>query len=384
MDADAALFRDFITRWLAVQQRSASPKFLYGESYGGPRTAVLARLLQSAGVMLDGLILQSPALDYNSNCGVTGSGNCQGNLPSYAAIGAWHGLAKPPPASIDDYMGSMRSFAASRYAPAVAAWLRGTSPPGDLPGLLAGYTGIAAATWQSRLNLGPDDFQRNLLPGAVIGRYDGRMSATLGTPLAAEGDPSSTYITSSFASTIGSYLQNTLRYTTGSTYVVSSAAINQWNFSHQGRPLPDTVPDLATALAQNPALRVLAVNGYHDLATPFYVTEQDLARLGAQLRVQVRDYSGGHMSYLDDATRLRQKADLLAFYRGTLATRAAVAPPVPSPVAGSAPQADRVGIVPTTRQITAPEPALQAPLRDPWVPPAVARAAARHAGPLPE
>ena len=115
VDSDAALFRDFIVRWLAAQQRGASPKFLYGESYGGPRTAVLARLLQASGVRLDGLVLQSPALDYNSNCGVDDSGSCQASLPTYAAIGAWHGLANPAPPAIDAYMAALRSFAADRY-----------------------------------------------------------------------------------------------------------------------------------------------------------------------------------------------------------------------------------------------------------------------------
>ncbi|MFX8047636.1 peptidase S1, partial [Acinetobacter baumannii] len=69
VDSDAAVFRDFILRYLAVNNRAGSAKYLYGESYGGPRTAVLARRLQEAGVLLDGLVLQSPALDYNSNCG---------------------------------------------------------------------------------------------------------------------------------------------------------------------------------------------------------------------------------------------------------------------------------------------------------------------------
>ena len=80
----------------------------------------------------------------------------------------------------------------------------------------------------------------------------------------------------------------------------------------------DTIPDLATAIAQNPALKVLAVNGYHDVATPFHTTELDLARLGANPNVTVRNYMGGHMTYLDDASRVRMKADLAAWYRSAL------------------------------------------------------------------
>ena len=55
VDADAALFRDFVRRWLAQNGREAAPKYLYGESYGGPRTAVLASLLETAGVRLAGV-----------------------------------------------------------------------------------------------------------------------------------------------------------------------------------------------------------------------------------------------------------------------------------------------------------------------------------------
>jgi carboxypeptidase C (cathepsin A) len=60
------------------------------------------------------------------------------------------------------------------------------------------------------------------------------------------------------------------------------------------------------------------VNGYHDVATPFYTTELDLARLGANPNVAVRNYMGGHMTYLDDASRVRMKADLAAWYRSAL------------------------------------------------------------------
>src|SRR5258706_558888 len=88
VDKDAAVFRDFVVRYIAANNRQASPKFLFGESYGGPRTAVLAHLLESAGVALTGLVLQSPALDYNSNCAIpAGSISCARYPPSYAAGG---------------------------------------------------------------------------------------------------------------------------------------------------------------------------------------------------------------------------------------------------------------------------------------------------------
>jgi carboxypeptidase C (cathepsin A) len=382
VDADAALFRDFIQRWLAVSGRAASPKFLFGESYGGPRTAVLARLLQEAGVMLSGLVLQSPAMDYNSNCGVIGAGNCAPYLPTYAAIGAWHGLASLNPGSgtttadIDSYMTTMRGFAGGRYAPAVQAFQTGTPPPADLPPLLAGYTGLASLdTWQTQFNMRPGIYAGGLFANDLIGRYDGRVRAPRGSALAAEGDPSNTLISASFSSGIAGYLRNTLRYGTASTYVMLGNAIGSWDFSHGGRALPDTLPDLQAALDQNPQLRVLAASGYHDLATPFHLTELDLQRLNAPGRVSVRNYPGGHMTYLDDAARVRQKADLVAFYAGTLAVAAGQAPTQPlTRLAASAlrPGSDRAGsppvVPPGVSPAVQPEAAVQTLRVEPWAP----------------
>jgi carboxypeptidase C (cathepsin A) len=59
---------------------------------------------------------------------------------------------------------------------------------------------------------------------------------------------------------------------------------------------------------------VLSVNGYHDLATPYFQTALDLSRIGFA-SVQVRNYDGGHMTYLDDVSRPLEKADIRAFYR---------------------------------------------------------------------
>ena len=323
VDKDAAVFRDFVLRYIAANSRQASPKFLFGESYGGPRTAVLAHLLESAGVALTGLVLQSPALDYNSNCAGASRISCAGYLPSYAAVGFNFSLVAPPPADLASFIVQMRDLTSTRYAPAVATVLQGGAPPADLPPLLASDTGIAASLWQAQFNLDPDVFRSRLLPNTLIGRYDGRMAAPVGSALASEGDPSSTFITSSFVSAINSHLRNDLRYTTSSSYVVSSNAVNSWDFSHDGKALPDTIPDLGAALAQNSQLRVLAMSGYDDLATPFNQTERDLARLGANPRIKVRNYVGGHMTYLDDRSRPLQKADLVAFYNATLAARAA-------------------------------------------------------------
>jgi carboxypeptidase C (cathepsin A) len=373
--SDAALFRDFIQRYLAANNRAASPKYLFGESYGGPRTAVLARRLQEAGVMLDGLVLLSPAMDYNSNCGIVAGQGCGGYLPSFAAVGAFHKLTQPVPADATAWINQARAYADQVYAPAVQAWLNGQPAPA-LWQPLADLTGLPAARWQANLNLSATSYRQQLVAGHLIGRYDGRMKAPNGSALAAGGDPSSSWIGESFAVGIATHLRDQLGYRNDSTYVMSSGAINLWDFSHGGRPLPDTLPDLAAALAQNPRLRVLAVSGYHDLATPFHLTELDLARVDAT-RVKIRNYAGGHMMYFDDASRIAQLADLKAFYADTLALRASVdlGPERRALEARPFVMRDRAG-TPQVPGSVAPtnEPAFQAPLRDPWVPPGTIQA----------
>jgi carboxypeptidase C (cathepsin A) len=317
VDVDAAVFRDFVMRYVAANAREASPKYLFGESYGTTRSAVLAKALELAGVELRGVVLQSSILDYNSNCNVVPMANCAGLLPTYAATGAWYGLdsPNPSPADLPAYLANARTFATTAYGPAVARFLSsGTPPSADLVASLAHLTGYAAANWSgAAINAHAINFVRGLVPGTILGSYDTRMSAALGTPLAAGGDPSSTFYDGGFASAISSYLAS-LGYTTPSRYTLLGSAINGWNFRHGANAAPDIVPDLAAALALNPDLRVLSLNGYHDVVTPFYRTELDLARLPADSNVATRFYFGGHMTYLDDTSQAQEKADLKAFY----------------------------------------------------------------------
>ncbi|MDR3669459.1 MAG: peptidase S1 [Holophaga sp.] len=359
VDQDAGAFRDFVLRYLAVNQRQHSPLYLFGESYGTPRTAVLANLLGAAGVKLAGVVLQSSILDYNANGDMGMGGSCASFLPSYSAVGAYYRLATPEPADLPPFIQQVRVFTAGTYGPAVTAWLgSGTPPASGLVARLHDLTGIGLHLWQQDLNLRPLDFQSDLISGSLIGRYDGRVSAPDGSPLASGGDPSSSFLAKPFTAAIASFLDGFLAYGHGPDYAIMSDAAEDWDFSHDGLDLPDTIPDLSAALARDPGLKVLSLNGYHDLATPFYQTELDLARLGRQPNLQLRHYNGGHMVYLDDGSRPLEKADLAAFYQAAPGWAGR-----PDHAAATAPE-----------RLVLPFPAqpgdLAAPLRDPYVPPA--------------
>jgi carboxypeptidase C (cathepsin A) len=317
VDADARVFRDFVQRYVEVNGRGASPKYLFGESYGTTRSAVLANQLEMAGTSLTGVVLQSSVLDYNSNCGVVSgiSITCAGYVPSYGSIGAYFGKLNPNPVDVTAYRPAIEAFTLDTYIPADNAWLTMRTPgSADLVNALTADTGLPQMFWQINLNLNPSVYQHNLLAGTVMGRYDARVIAPVGSQLASEDDPSSTFITGSFTAQIRAYLQGELKYGYPGNYVLLSNAINTWNFSHDGQSLPNVLPDLASAMALNPHLKVMSVNGYHDLATPYFQTLLDLQRLPNGAAVEFRTYDGGHMTYLDDRSRPVEKADIRAFY----------------------------------------------------------------------
>jgi carboxypeptidase C (cathepsin A) len=152
-----------------------------------------------------------------------------------------------------------------------------------------------------------------------MGRYDARVAVASTSPLAGSGDPSSSVINAPFVAAQRAHLTNELQYAAASSYTMLSNALAAWDFNHDGRALPDTIPDLAAALTQRPTLHVLSLNGYHDMATPFHQTELDLDRLGSVPRLAIKTYPGGHMTYLDDSSRPRMKADILEFIQRSLA-----------------------------------------------------------------
>ncbi|MFT4077106.1 MAG: hypothetical protein QM647_16385 [Asticcacaulis sp.] len=90
VDQDAAAFTQTITRYLTVNKRWGSPKFLFGESYGTTRAAALAYQLQNKGVQINGVVLLSSILDFSPL--LAGQDQASINaLPTYAMVAAYHG-----------------------------------------------------------------------------------------------------------------------------------------------------------------------------------------------------------------------------------------------------------------------------------------------------
>ena len=186
IDEDAHAFAAFITAFLTKYQRWNSPKYLFGESYGTTRAAVLVNMLQSdPGVDFNGVIMLSQVLAANlyPDQPKTSPGNdlpYQLGLPTYAATAWYHRQppderAVPVPATL---LSEVERFAMSDYAAALAAGA-GLDPVIRNPVIakLHEFTGLSEDYLRhAELRVSPDEFRQELLRdrGLIIGGTDTR------------------------------------------------------------------------------------------------------------------------------------------------------------------------------------------------------------------
>lgn len=333
-DQDVKAFDKFITRYVTVNQRWNSPKYLFGESYGTTRSAALVDALEDDGMSFNGVILMSTILNYFTRSpGLDNS--FIGYLPSYAAI-AWHFNKIPnKPEDLKAFLNEVRAFARGPYADALA---QGDNLPAAqtdaIAAKLSSYTGLSVAyIKEANLRVSPPRFRKELLRDerVILGRYDARFE---GTDFDAAGetpgyDPSGTGITGAFVSAFHDYLSRELKYSSDETYYPRGPNVNQsWDQSHKAagggnQPLREAyvAGDLADAMRKNPQLHVFSANGLFDLATPFFITEYDLSHMDLEPKlrqnVEFAYYPSGHMIYLNVDALKQLKADLARFYSQT-------------------------------------------------------------------
>lgn len=330
VDQDISAFARAIERYVTINHRWNSPKFLYGESYGTTRSAALVDALQDKGMAFNGVVLMSSILNY----GIRMPGYDEiyiGYLPSYAAAAWYHNKIPNKPADLKSFLDQVRAWAQGPYAAALA---QGQNlPPAQADAIarqMSAYTGLSVQyIKEANLRVDLGRFRKELLRDQrlTLGRYDSRFTGT--DPDAAgetpDYDASDTGISGAFVSAFHDYLDQQLHYHSDLDYRPTyGEIIKTWDWKHKAadmkRPLPlaYVAGDLAHAMRTNPNLKVLSVNGYYDFATPFFITEYDLAHmnLDPSLRgnLQFLYYPSGHMVYLNTDALKQLKTDLAPFY----------------------------------------------------------------------
>ena len=335
VDQDIDAFAKGIERYVTINNRWNAPKVIFGESYGTHRSAGLAFKLGEDGMQLNGVIILSSILNY----GVRSPGfdrNLINLLPSYAATAWYHDRVANKPADLTAWLKEVRAYAEGPYAAALAKG--DLLPDGERDAVaakVAAWTGLSVDyVKDAKLRVELSHFRKELLRGQsrTLGRYDSRFQGIDADDVgeSPEYDPSDTGMSGAVISTFHDYLANQLGYATDMPYRPNWGEIGRnWDWKHknptsgnagQGGVSSDTALDLSAAMRRNPRLRLLSLNGYFDMATPFFGTEHDIAhmQLDPSLRgnVAFRYYPSGHMVYLNPEALKTMKADLAAWYDG--------------------------------------------------------------------
>ena len=324
VDGDAHAFSRFITQFLSKYNRWNSPKYLFGESYGTTRSAVLSAILEEQdNVDLNGVILLSQILNFGTS--IDGPGADPGNdlpyvlaLPTYTAT-AWyhHKLPKFDGSKLGPLLHDSIEFAKGEYREALYAG--STLDPAkerEVAQKLHDFTGLPVAYLMKadlRVSGGMFEHELQINDDLATGRLDTRFSGPEMDPMAKESyyDPQSAAISSAYVSAFNDYVRNDLKFGDGMKYRpdVYGAGDFDWVMKHRApgaSPYEETgtlnvMRDLASAMKYNPNLKVMLNGGFYDLATPFYaaIYEEDHLPIPQSLRknISYAFYPSGHMVY---------------------------------------------------------------------------------------
>ena len=330
VDQDADAFAKAIMRYVTKTGRWDSPKFLFGESYGTTRSGALAYQLQQRGMALNGVILLSSIMNYGRR--QPGLDRDYINyIPSYATTAWYHHKMANPPATIAQAAAEARAFAEGPYAAALEKGQTISKQEEDsVAEQMSALTGLSPQFIENAdLRVDLSQFRKELLRNErlTVGRYDSRYTGV--DPNASGDSPdfdaSDVAISGAFVGTLQSYLVHDLGYQTDMPYRLSARDADgfKWDFKHQAPGIrfalndPNTALDLAAAMRTNPYLKVLSLNGWYDMATPFFGTEYDLDHMmlepAQQRNLEFRYYPSGHMVYLNPDALHAMRLDVERF-----------------------------------------------------------------------
>ena len=327
-------FSEFIRLFITRYERWSSPLFLLGESYGTTRAAGIAGNLADQGIAFNGITLLSTALSFQTL--VDNKSNDQPYIlliPSFTMIAGYH---KRLPADLMQDMTRARQesvqWASTEYAQALA---KGDALTGEerqkVIDHLARYTGLNKQVLDdANLRIDVPKFTHNLLldQKTRVGRLDGRFTGpdpdgVLDTPFY---DPTQSAILPPYTSVFNNYIRTELGYKTDMLYQVFPADPNfenVWNWGSGIGGFPDTATALRQAIVKNPYLKILVMEGFYDLATPFYAADYtvDHLNLSPQYRknISFATYEAGHMVYLPVDGLKKMKSDEAGFIGKSLA-----------------------------------------------------------------
>jgi len=329
-DQDINSVANFIQQYITENNRWQSPKYILGESYGGMRTAGLAHNLVSKHMIgINGIILVSPFMQYITGFDFGGADLPHVLfLPTFATTAWYHHALNYKPKDLQTLIANVKKFAIEEYRPAL---FKGNNLSDDekmaMAKKLSHFTGLTADYWyKANLRVGHQAFTKALLEdkGETVGRIDSRFK---GYSLASHTktmhyDPMTMAVSPPILAAFEDYYRTDLQSKQDVDYKVFGNVWGKWDWSHVmpggGKsPYPDTVADLSYAMKENPNLKVMVLEGYFDLATPFFTTDYMMDHLdipaALQKNISQHYFNAGHMMYINPESQPTFKKDLANF-----------------------------------------------------------------------
>jgi carboxypeptidase C (cathepsin A) len=322
---DVQAFGEFIRLYLSRYERWSSPLFLLGESYGTTRAAGVSGYLDDHGIAFNGVTLLSMAVDFQ-----TLEWNNSNDLPYFLLVpsfymiaGYHHKLAADLTQDIPKTRDEVVRWSMNDYALALGKGDALTSQEHrKIVEQLSRYTGLRPEVIEAHnLRIDVPTFTQELLldQKLVTGRLDGRFTS----PNPGDEryyDPTSGAILPPYTSAFNNYLRTELNYKVDMPYRVfayDQPGFREWEWGNASEGFPSTAGGLRSAMIKNPYMKVLVMEGYYDLATPFTAANwtMDHLDLDAKYRenISYATYSAGHMVYIDRAEHDKMKKDLVDF-----------------------------------------------------------------------
>jgi carboxypeptidase C (cathepsin A) len=326
VEGDIASVGNFIRLYLTRYERWNSPLFLVGESYGTTRAAGLSGYLVNHGVALNGVVLVSSVLNFETlDFNVGNDLPYILYLPTYAAT-AWYHKKLPADLQQLDLAGVLsqaEQFAAGPYTLALGKGDSLTAQERDeLVTQVSRFTGLDRTVVDvNDMRIGQSTFTSELLRSQKLqaGRLDSRFTGTPVSGRTARGyyDPSESAIRPPFTATFNNYVRTQLGFKTDLEYYVLGGGIGEWQWGSAQQGYPDTSDALRLAFVKNPYMKLFVASGYYDLATPYFATHYTLNHMNLdrqqQARISVGFYDAGHMMYIKSDSLGRLKKDVSGF-----------------------------------------------------------------------
>ena len=331
LNGDIESVGEFIRLYLTRYDRWNSPLFLVGESYGTTRAAGLSGYLVNQGIALDGIVLVSTVLNFET------LEFTRGNdlpyvlyLPSYTSTAWFHKKlsAELQQQGLEKTLDEARRWAGTDYSAALA---KGDALPAevrrDVVEHFARYTGLSPQYIENaNLRVEAGEFRKELLRNEkrTVGRLDSRFEGidVSGISQRPDYDPSEAAIRPPFTSAFNNYVRTELGYKADLPYYVLGGGVHGWEWGSAASGFPDVSPSLRSAIVKNPYMHIFVASGHFDLATPFFATEYTLDHLGLdpelRARISTGEYDAGHMMYINNESLSKLHHDVAGFLEGAL------------------------------------------------------------------